>query len=59
MYKKELDFNAKNKIDELKEINEIKVENTVIIKYIEKLGQLYNFSKEVQVDLKAIEKGIL
>ena len=59
MYKEELDFNAKNKIDELKEINEIKVENTVIIKYIEKIGQLYNFSKEVQVDLKAIEKGIL
>lgn len=59
MYKAELNFNAKNKIDELKEINEIKVENTVIIKYIEKIGQLYNSSKEVQVDLKAIEKGIL
>lgn len=59
MYKAELKFNAKNKINELKEINEIKVENTVIIKYIEKIGQLYNSSKEVQVDLKAIEKGIL
>ena len=31
----------------------------VAIKYIEKIGQLYNSSKEVQVDLKAIEKGIL
>lgn len=59
MYKAELKFNARNKINELKEINEIKVENTVIIKYIEKIGQLYNSSKEVQVDLKAIEKGIL
>lgn len=59
MYKTELKFNARNKINELKEINEIKVENTVIIKYIEKIGQLYNSSKEVQVDLKAIEKGIL
>lgn len=58
-YRSELNNNADSKIKELKEINEVRVENTEIMKYIEKIEELSSFSKEGQVKLKAIEKGIL
>ena len=58
-YRSELNNNADSKIKELKEINEVKVENTEIMKYIEKIEELSSFLKGGQVKLKAIEKGIL
>ncbi len=58
-YESELNNNADGKIKELKEINEVKVENTEIMKYIEEIEALSSFSKGGQVNLKAIEKGIL
>lgn len=58
-YRSELNNNADSKIKELKEIDEVKVENTEIMKYIEKIEELSSFSKGGQVKLKAIEKGIL
>lgn len=58
-YKLELNNNAENKINELKEINEIKVENSEIMKYIEEIESFCSFSKGVQEDLMTIEKGIL
>ena len=58
-YRAELNNNADGKIKELKEINEVKVENTEIMKYIEEIETLSSFSKGGQVNLKAIEKGIL
>lgn len=58
-YRSELNNNADSKIKELKDINEVRVENTEIMKYIEKIEELSSFSKGGQVKLKAIEKGIL
>lgn len=58
-YRSELNNNADSKIKELKEINEVRVENSEIMKYIEKIEELSSFSKGGQVKLKAIEKGIL
>lgn len=58
-YRSELNNNADSKIKELKDINKVRVENTEIMKYIEKIEELSSFSKGGQVKLKAIEKGIL
>ena len=58
-YRSELNNNADSKIKELKEINGVRVENTEIMKYIEKIEKLSSFSKGGQIKLKAIEKGIL
>lgn len=58
-YRFELNNNADSKIKELKEINEVRVENTEIMKYIEKIEELSSFLKGGQIKLKAIEKGIL